>query len=369
VDKSGDDYMSRVWDLGNPRDDERSSDDWIQLARFYGLASIDSRGGVIPLTADEFRNLWQSLRAKFPEYFVASTQDGLAWHRREAKDSEWQRTWSSALAHLNALLESEPGHGRLHTRKARALEELGRREDALSASARAVALAPWDWEAWNQRGTDHAELGRWAEAKADFAKVLELDETRSFVLRQLAMIELALNNLEGYRQACIKLFARYEDSSDLVTVDEAAWICVLAADAVADQDALTKLVTKLVPEGAEHPIYLQTVGAANYRAGHYEAAVSRLNEGIRGRKERDPSKAEGDACDWLFLAMAHHRLGHPDEARAFHDKARQWIAASTRDQPADDSFGPRIWWQNWVRLQVLSREAETTLNGEKPKQP
>src|SRR5262249_911215 len=153
-------------------------------------------------------------RAKFPEYFVVSTEDVLAWHRREADDSERQRKWTSALAHLDALLVSEPGNGSLHIRKAQALEALGRREDALSSSSRAVALAPWDREAWNQRGTEHSELDRWAEAKADFAKVLELDEMQTFVFKRLAIIDLFLNNLDDYRHACAKLCTDYVDLSN-----------------------------------------------------------------------------------------------------------------------------------------------------------
>ena len=34
----------------------------------------------------------------------------------------------------------------------------------------------------------------------------------------------------------------------------------------------------------------------------------------------------GDAFDWFFLAMAHWRLGHKDEARAWYDKAAAWDA-------------------------------------------
>ena len=376
---TSEDHTARVWDLAN-LDDNRQAADWIQLAQLYGRAKIDSHGRVVPLTAEAFRGLWQSVREKFPEYLVASSRETLAWHRHEAEDSEKEETWSSALTHLDAMLESEPDHGRLHARKALVLRKLGRWEEALSASSRAVTLDSWDWRAWDQRGTDHAELGLWAEARADFAKVFELDETQRFAILRLAMIELASNNLAGYRHACAKLITLYDSSYDLKSVDAVGWTCALGANAVADQDAMSKLVAKLVPEGPEHPIYLQTVGAANYRAGQFEDAASRLNEGIQGQQKlsastkspkpvANPKTAEGNAFDWLFLAMAHHRMGHLDEAKAFHDKATRWLAASTRDKPVDETFGPRILWQNWLELQVLSREAEALLDGEKAAKP
>ena len=34
----------------------------------------------------------------------------------------------------------------------------------------------------------------------------------------------------------------------------------------------------------------------------------------------------GHASDWLFLAMAHHKLGNRDEARKWYDRAVGWLA-------------------------------------------
>src|SRR5262249_55218522 len=61
--------------------------------------------------------------------------------------------------------------------------------------------------------------------------------------------------------------------------------------------------------------YRNTLGIALYRAGRYDEAVQRLNESIALQKQG------GTYRDWLFLAMAHHRLGHADEARRGLDQA------------------------------------------------
>lgn len=37
----------------------------------------------------------------------------------------------------------------------------------------------------------------------------------------------------------------------------------------------------------------------------------------------------GDAVDWLFLAMAHWKLGHKDEARKWYDQAIRSPQTST----------------------------------------
>jgi len=40
-----------------------------------------------------------------------------------------------------------------------------------------------------------------------------------------------------------------------------------------------------------------------------------------------------EVYDWLFAAMAHWRLGHRDEAHAWHDRALAWIAEHPSDEP------------------------------------
>jgi hypothetical protein len=53
--------------------------------------------------------------------------------------------------------------------------------------------------------------------------------------------------------------------------------------------------------------YSRWLGWALYRAGRYDDAIRRLDEGI---------------LDYAFLAMAHHRLGHRKEALRWLDELR-----------------------------------------------
>ena len=59
---------------------------------------------------------------------------------------------------------------------------------------------------------------------------------------------------------------------------------------------------------------LSTLGAGLYRAGRFEEAVQRLNESMQGRH------GEGLPQGFAFLALAHYRLGHYDEAKHWLDK-------------------------------------------------
>ena len=56
------------------------------------------------------------------------------------------------------------------------------------------------------------------------------------------------------------------------------------------------------------------LGAAHYRAGDYKAAVAALERATAQKKD-------GASGDWLYLAMAHGRLGHAGEARRYYDRA------------------------------------------------
>ena len=40
--------------------------------------------------------------------------------------------------------------------------------------------------------------------------------------------------------------------------------------------------------------------------------------------------------DWFFLAMAHWKLGNKDEARAWYDRAVQWM---DKNQPKNEELG------------------------------
>jgi tetratricopeptide (TPR) repeat protein len=60
-----------------------------------------------------------------------------------------------------------------------------------------------------------------------------------------------------------------------------------------------------------------TLGVAYYRIGDWEESQSALKRSMELRNE-------GDGFDWFFLAMIHAKLGHPERAREWYDKATRW---------------------------------------------
>jgi dipeptidyl aminopeptidase/acylaminoacyl peptidase len=108
--------------------------------------------------------------------------------------------------------------------------------------------------------------------------------------------------------------------------------------------------SRLVPEEGN---LLNTLGVARYRAGRYAEALEAL-----ARSDALNTAGAGGSIpgDLAFLAMAHHRLGHRDEARAVLGKLRE---ALTR---------PR--WKDDEESRGFLREAEALIDSEAvPRRP
>jgi uncharacterized protein HemY len=117
-----------------------------------------------------------------------------------------------------------------------------------------------------------------------------------------------------------------------------------------------------VERNPKSPVLLNTLGAALYRADQLNEAVRQVNTAIKLRGDVDTP------LDWLFLAMAHHRLGHTEEAKKWLDKAVQWIDNATQEK-SRDAVALSLSWRGRLELQLLRGEAETLLRQAAPVPP
>ena len=90
-----------------------------------------------------------------------------------------------------------------------------------------------------------------------------------------------------------------------------------APDAVAKLDRCVQLAEMAVSAEPKRAPWHSTLAAVLYRAGRFETALAQLNKSVEFQGEG------GTTWDFLLLAMIHHRLNHPQEAKEWLAKARQ----------------------------------------------
>jgi serine/threonine protein kinase/tetratricopeptide (TPR) repeat protein len=78
---------------------------------------------------------------------------------------------------------------------------------------------------------------------------------------------------------------------------------------------LAQKANELAPESK---VIFNTLGAAHYRTGDWNAAIVSLKQSMELRKG-------GDSFDWFFLAMAEWQLGNKDAAHQWYEKAVKWM--------------------------------------------
>jgi WD40 repeat protein/Tfp pilus assembly protein PilF len=185
-----------------------------------------------------------------------------------------------------ARLKSTPDDADASDLLAHALGMLGRLPEAADAQTRAIRLRPGDAHLLAHRGAAQFDQRKYDAAIADWEAALGLDPKE-----RLYRVWLA--------EAC--------------TIQ--AWVLATGVESRDRGDRAVTLARRAVQLTPWDGVCLSTLGVALYRSGHYAEAIGVLE------RSRERGTPETEACDLFFLAMAHHRLGHADIARAQFSRA------------------------------------------------
>ena len=120
---------------------------------------------------------------------------------------------------------------------------------------------------------------------------------------------------------------------------------MVGPQAVKDPALPVQLAQKAVNSDPDNAAYRETLGAALYRAGDFDAAVRELNLAVEKDRRRVSVEAK------LFLAMSHHRLKHPKAANDWYARAVEQVRQVSERRP----WHARLLWQ------LLGEEAEALL--------
>jgi WD40 repeat protein len=208
-------------------------------------------------------------------------------------------------------------------------------------------------EGYTQRARAHAELGHWEEARADYTRALWLRPELSWFWHRVAITYLGAGDRAGHHDACARMLRQC--AGDPEAAMSCLYACAPDPEAGGNPAQLLDLARAFVKAQGSNGFSLRTYGAALYRAGRYQQTIQAFEA---ARK----ANFAPEAWDWLFLAMAHHDLGHDVEARKAFDEAERQIAAAGHMRTRGTKWGG---WFMEVEAATLRREAETRLRGKR----
>jgi serine/threonine protein kinase/WD40 repeat protein len=100
-----------------------------------------------------------------------------------------------------------------------------------------------------------------------------------------------------------------------------AWRLLAGPAEKRDPPRALKLMEQALQDVPDEPIYLNTLGVAQYRNGQHQKALVTLEKSLAA------GKGESDAFDLFFLAMCHSKLGNAGKAKDCFDRGVKWTKA------------------------------------------
>jgi tetratricopeptide (TPR) repeat protein len=257
------------------------------------------------------------------------------------------KLWRAARWFLDRAITAAPNDWQLYAARARAEEEQGQAAERDADLARAVEHGA-DADLLLPLAAACAGRGEWDKAAAACSRAAERGPCPFFTWEFQALVYSKAGDRKAYQRLCAGLGEGVLELPYPPVVIAAVRVCGLAPGAVGDYRVLAALAEEAARTAPPEmrPAAHRALGAILYRAGRWKEAVERLNESAGVRQ------GGAAAEDWLFLAMAHFRLGDKALAREELGRAGQ---ATLRES--------NLWEKATVEL--LSQEARVLVEGAK----
>jgi eukaryotic-like serine/threonine-protein kinase len=246
----------------------------------------------------------------------------LSWYRHAVLACQENQQWAGALWYLNRALAIAGKDGQLYAIRAMVHGKLGKTLAQEADLAVAVKHGA-DSLFLAHLADDCALRGQWEEAARINQSIGDHGPWPLAAWHHRALLCLKFNDAAEYRKGVAGLLASPGEMSSAGAANSIAWICALGPDAVSDFSrpiALAEMAAKLARPEARAGV-LNTLGAVLYRAGRYQESIDRMGDSMKA------GGGDGTVYDWLYLAMAHHHLGHDAEAKRYFAKSAGAVAA------------------------------------------
>jgi eukaryotic-like serine/threonine-protein kinase len=242
-----------------------------------------------------------------------------------------------AIAAFRRAIELQPDYAEPHHQLGRALLHKERWDEAAESFREAIRLKPEVAIVHQDLGLTLRRMGNLPSAVIAFREAVALAPRDVNHWGYLSAAYLSQGDRAAHHQVCADMVSRFANTKDPQVASLVVTNCVAVRDSLDDPQRLVKLgyLAASKEKGAA------VLGAALFRAGEYDAALLRLEEG----NPRGP-------WNLLFRAMANHHLGRPDLARECLSQAKEQIKTTPLQWPID------------VRTEELCREAEALIEQE-----
>jgi tetratricopeptide (TPR) repeat protein len=276
-----------------------------------------------------------------------------------------------------------------HLEEAMRLSRNGQAKEAIAEYTKVLELVPDHYEALQGRGANHFALGQWEKAVEDYVKLQGLGSEgirlnwigycyaalgqwreadpciEKWVKSRLTTdweacallggVRLLRGDVSGYEKLCSEFQALVEPEGKFSDLYAASRFCSLGPKSPADPVKALQWIERVTAKG-KNAWNVHVLGRVQLRAGQLEATVRSCGDSL----EIEPNWP-GRMLNWTVLAMAHHRLGKPVEARVWLDKAMQWRDQLPRSKQGQPIAPPGLGLWDWIEFHVLVREAEALL--------
>jgi serine/threonine-protein kinase len=197
---------------------------------------------------------------------------------------------------------------------------------------------------------------QWKEAVKCYAKSLALQPTEvADIWYEYAAAQLLAKDLAGYRGTCAYMKARCSPKGPMRSY-LVARVCTLAPDASEESTrSVQQLAARELNDKRGEFWALTEQAALNVRTKQYVLAVRQAENSLV--QDGTPGRA---VLNWLWLSLAHHKMGNPNEAKRWLKKATNWLDQQQGRMPPDYMY-LNMHIHNWLEAHVLRQEADTLL--------
>jgi serine/threonine-protein kinase len=218
-----------------------------------------------------------------------------------------------------------------------------------------AALAARDPVTKFDQARAHIARLEWGKAAGCYAEGFELEPTDTDELWfEYAASQLLAGDRVGYRRACAHMLARCQTTPQMSPY-LAARACTLAPDSTDDPTQPLHLSAKELERNKAAYWALTEQAALRFRTGRSQDAIPLLEHSLVA--DGRPGRA---VLNWLWLALAHQKMGKVDDARRWLGKASNWLDQQGDRMPLEaPMMGSHR--HNWLEAHVLLREADALL--------